>query len=1178
MANLFPAFSRALCLLAWLTLGWCLVGEASAATCTSRTTGNWSSSSTWTCTGTPSATVPSANDSVILASPYTVTVDNGFSAASITINAGASLNTGQNNLTVSGNFTNNGSLSGNQGTVSIGGNLVNAGTFDLNQGVCSVTGNITNTGTITDTGGGGILAAIGNATVISGNGTYAGSMRLYTSGTAVSIAAGSTLTFTGTAVIRAGRTTNGSTNAGSVLTINGTIVTSQTAGTQFMRLYANSTIIGSSGVINAASSNITYSNAVSQLTNNGQVSVQAITQNASTNGWKQGSNASLTISAPSTLGTLTASATGNTVTYNGTSNVLTPASNTYYNLAGTRVVCPVSFTILGTSPCSGSSQVIVTRSPTSCTNVTSIGSSAWSATGSAFASDNVYATATQVSGNVTTNYLSCTGYGFTIPAGATINGIVVSVERKTSGGSIRDAAMRLIKAGTIGSTDRSSATTYTTSDLTDAHGGNTDLWNAAWTVADINASNFGAAFAAKNTSTTSTTGRTVSVDTMTISVIYTPGAAGPHHIQINHDGFGLTCAPETVTLRACADAACTSLYLTGGFSVTPSPGGSAVTIGTSGTATATVSRSTAGTVTLSAASSAANASTCLNTVANTSSCSMTFSNNGLSFAIPNMKAGTTANASLGALDNTCSAALNGTNSIQFYTVYSDPASGTRNVSITDNTNTVRAISNSSASPTSVPLAFSNGIATFPITYSDVGLVTVYASYPSSSLTGLGQFTAYPASFVVSNVKRTADNLANPAAANASGAGFIKAGDSFTMTVTAMNALPTPTATPNFGLESTAERVTLQADLIAPAGGNNPSLTGALGSFSGGVATGTAFSWHEVGIITVTPRLASGNYMGIHVDVVGTASSNIGRFYPHHFSVVPDDLMPIDNRAELGLCSAGVLVSDGVTPCPLAYTYMGEPMNAQFTLEARATDNGVTQNYDAANGFAKFSPSAAGNPLNWGAVDLVRNARLTARLDTSLPASGAFNGGSAYVIAPLAITRSAVADGPFANLSLGVAPVDSDGVAILTAELDLDTDLNAVNDHALVVGTEVRNGRIKLSSASGSELLSLSMPLLVQYWNGAAYVTSVDDNYTTLAAADFTLSNYRRNLNSGETVVTSPVIVGGGGMILLSAPGAGNSGSVDIVASAPSYLPGNAARATFGISKSARGVIYLRENY
>lgn len=164
-----------------------------------------------------------------------------------------------------------------------------------------------------------------------------------------------------------------------------------------------------------------------------------------------------------------------------------------------------------------------TASPATCSNVTGIGTQDWLTSVQAVSSGNNYATAS-VNDNQTTRYLQCTGYNFAIPVGATINGITVNVERKSSDTITRDAAMLLMKAGAITGTDRSTATNYTTLDIIEAHGGATDLWGTTWSPAEINNANFGAAFAAQKAGATGGA-RTVSVDHVQIIVDYSVPSA-----------------------------------------------------------------------------------------------------------------------------------------------------------------------------------------------------------------------------------------------------------------------------------------------------------------------------------------------------------------------------------------------------------------------------------------------------------------------------------------------------------------------------------------------------------------------------------------------------------------------------------------------------------------------------
>jgi MSHA biogenesis protein MshQ len=1226
-----------------------------AATCTSKATGGWSSSSTWDC-----GVVPGSADTVIIASPNTVTLTATASATNLTVNSGGTLNVGSFTLTISGNITNNSTITGT-----------------------------------------GILQSTGNSAVISGSGSFTSSVKLYTAGTAPSIAAGSTIAFTGTNSIRAGR--NGSTTVtSSILTINGTLTATQTAGTNFLRLYANSTIIGSAGVITAANSTITYNASAATITNNGSVILQKITQNSSSNKWTQGTNSRLTLTLTSTVGTLYASATGNTVTYNGASSTnvsitsLSPA-NTYYNLAGTAVVCPTSFTILGSSPCAAGIYA-VTSNPTSCNSVTGIGTVAWTSPANAYTSNSVYATAANLTHNTTTNYLRCTGYNFAVPTGATINGIIVNVQRNTSGGTFKDSAMRLVKdvsgVATIQGTDRSTLTSYTTSIVTEAHGGVADLWSGTWAVADINTANFGAAFAAYNTSTTSTTNYTVSVDSMPITVVYTP-ATGPDHVGVSATKTGSICNPSLVTiaLRNATDNLVTGWGGTINLTTSDGTGDWAISSGAGllnngtandGAATYTYS-TTESSVTLSLTHTGTGAITigvtngASNLLANTPIAelqnSITYQSGG-SFSIVSNSSGTPVPVTnlnqvagqtsptyyLYAVDNACTAAFtNSTKTIQMAAecgnpincqnapaiVTINPVGGTATAlqkGVQNNTPSLTA-----AQYTNVSMVFnSSSRAPFTFSYADVGQITLYANYSVGGVTLFTEsnpFVVKPAGFVLSGIKRSSDNLVNPAAVDATGAAFVKAGNAFSATVTALtaggaananagtaiNCATTPTdCTPNFGQEVTPEVVKLTPVVVPGLGlSNSGTVSGTFGRFSGGSATGTAFSWDDVGIITLTPSMADADYIGTG-DIVGTTSGKIGRFYPDHFSVIPYSDFPLDNRNDLNYCAQGLLLADGVTPCVTAaqcvnsvlvsdgvtaclvapgYTYMGETMAANFTLLAKNFQGTTTQNYSysatAANNFAKLNPVATGSSLGFGAVDTTAPTILASRVDTSLitsSGSGSFTSGKASVIVPIAITRGTTVDGPYTALNIGIAPVDSDGVAMV---YDQDMDATAGNDHTLIGSTEVRYGRVNMGNAFGSELLDLAMPLTAQYWSGTSWETNTDDNDTTgISLSASSVTGPLAALCAWDTGAPGKSGLGcsaagtslnqynepplaGNYNLNFKAPGSGNTGAMDITATVPSYLnfnwkgTGNSnpvARASFGIYKGNSQVIYIREVY
>jgi MSHA biogenesis protein MshQ len=148
--------------------------------------------------------------------------------------------------------------------------------------------------------------------------------------------------------------------------------------------------------------------------------------------------------------------------------------------------------------------------------------------------------------------------------------------------------------------------------------------------------------------------------------------------------------------------------------------------------------------------------------------------------------------------------------------------------------------------------------------------------------------------------------------------------------------------------------------------------------------------------------------------------------------------------------------------------------------------------------------------------------------------------------------------------------------------------------------EIRSGRIKITNALGSELLQLPIAVTAQYLNASSsYVNSTSDSSssfvvaTPTATSSVSFGNFQKNLTT-ISVKGSPKTVtlsSGVGGFILSAPGAGNIGSVDM--SIPGltgascyvfptplgcYLPSNTARATFGVYKGANEFIYFRENY
>lgn len=164
-------------------------------------------------------------------------------------------------------------------------------------------------------------------------------------------------------------------------------------------------------------------------------------------------------------------------------------------------------------------------SPGTLANDTTGGAAAWTSPSNAAASDGANATALlDPGGDTTTQYLKATNFSFSIPAGATINGILLEV--KKDGGSIFDLGVQSVKGGAIAGDDKADFvtdwSTYAGASYA-SYGGAADLWGRTWAYSDINASTFGAVIDAQLDSAGI---QTAYIDHIRITVYYTAAAAG----------------------------------------------------------------------------------------------------------------------------------------------------------------------------------------------------------------------------------------------------------------------------------------------------------------------------------------------------------------------------------------------------------------------------------------------------------------------------------------------------------------------------------------------------------------------------------------------------------------------------------------------------------------------------
>ena len=668
------------------------------------------------------------------------------------------------------------------------------------------------------------------------------------------------------------------------------------------------------------------------------------------------------------------------------------------------------------------------------------------------------------------------------------------------------------------------------------------------------------------------------------------------HYQLSWSGSqALTCNPLDVTLRACQNADCTAFY-PGAAAVTLSPaaGWSSNPLAFSGGSVALQYQLTSpGNVTLGVSGATPAPLNPLRCVVGgvEGSCEVSFADSGFIFDVPNTLAAKPTAATLRAVkkDDQTQACVPGfpagTRSLLFSRSYSNPASGTQPVWI----NGTQVITNSVVS-----LNF-DGTASAPlmVRYDDAGQIDLTASYTGSSglenglvMTGSDQFVSKPYGLLLQT-----DTAASCTAADISCPlypGGVRAGDPFSLRIQAVawqsdgealtaEALADNSVTPNFQLNGIA----LASLVQAPVGGSNGTL--GLSSYNhvlGAQTTLSNQSISEVGVFRIAATPPANAYFGETVSA--TVSGLVGRFAPAY------------------LQAAG---EAALTPsCGSAFSYQGQPMafasgqDPRLTVTAFNRQGGVTGNYDRGSFWRLGLPGRDDYLSVSGRTSLDAPGRLQAQGSLAISQSGADSGdgartwrwsGEQLLYTPATVPLAD--DLPFnAAIRQGFsasALTDADGACVGTGSSCQTYSYD-------FSGSQVRLGRLAIGNAHGSELQGLDLPLRVESWQAAvggnAFVAEGLDSCSAALLGAPQLSGYSGNLSAGETSASLIGPLAGAGMLRLTAPGAGNDGSVRAsINGIPSWLfydwRGNGREAasglaTFGIYAGSTPLIYRRELY
>lgn len=177
------------------------------------------------------------------------------------------------------------------------------------------------------------------------------------------------------------------------------------------------------------------------------------------------------------------------------------------------------------------------NSPDTAANVDEGGSNDWINPTRVVSSNNSHATcaiATLDPEGDSSDNLDVTDFDFAIPTGATIDGIVVEMERSKSpaGGGVDDLLIQIIKGGTAQGDDKAAFTwPNAASEAYATYGSSSDKWGVTWTADDINATDFGVRVRCIST-TYDSVSVTAAVDHVRITVYYTPAGGGVQMIMM----------------------------------------------------------------------------------------------------------------------------------------------------------------------------------------------------------------------------------------------------------------------------------------------------------------------------------------------------------------------------------------------------------------------------------------------------------------------------------------------------------------------------------------------------------------------------------------------------------------------------------------------------------------------
>lgn len=587
------------------------------------------------------------------------------------------------------------------------------------------------------------------------------------------------------------------------------------------------------------------------------------------------------------------------------------------------------------------------------------------------------------------------------------------------------------------------------------------------------------------------------------------------HFEFDHSGQALTCNPETLIIRACANASCSQLFMDPvSATLTPLKNGSNGWIADSQVSysgnTATVNFSD-GTTKLQLRNNLASAmrvgvsgsipstkplseTLCRagSGALSAAACTLSFADSGFVFDVLDTYANKPQDVVISAVKKDdvtqqCVPGFTGTRSVGFWGTYVTPNANAFGSQVTIDGNPISTNAANVASPAStiINLNFDNqGKATLKkVNYPDAGQMRLNARHDGSGdtaglvMTGSDLFVSRPVGLCITPAQGTC------AAGDASCPVFKKTGEAFQLNIRGVawqadddkDLCSGNLATPNFALANIA----LGSQLVAP----KPGVEAVVGTSSydhsnqkdSSNLNGVGQSVNEVGVFRMTATPPAAGYF--NYTIPPATSVPMGRFIPVDFN----------------------LVSGNIVPACYAFSYMGQPFLAELNIQARNQFGETTQNYrgDFAKGDAYLSTAN-----NRDGISL--SARLRSLGDLPWKAGEAdFNGPTEF-----ARRTDGQPDGPYRALLFGLYMRDNDGEQTLIANPDFNDgqpgSCSGAGCNARLIDEvpmEAYFGRVQAGTRQGVATAGLAVPLQLQYHEAGAWHAMKADQCTRLSLQD-----------------------------------------------------------------------------